>query len=125
MQDVFKIQFLHQGPLPFAHHITEADLQAARCLSADLTHINDEIEYPPEWETLPRSLPTVLATFRKNAMANQDAKAAYLESKLNQAQCDLLAAEEKNAALQNLSDTILERAKAAEAKVRKFERARK
>ncbi|KAF9778097.1 hypothetical protein IL306_004260 [Fusarium sp. DS 682] len=60
------------GPLPYADKITDADLKFAIQL-APVWRLEDceegEVEYPSQWETLPRSLTYMLRFFRQNAPA--------------------------------------------------------
>ncbi|KAF4343964.1 hypothetical protein FBEOM_2071 [Fusarium beomiforme] len=58
------------GSLPHAEKITKEDLAFAIEL-APVWRLKDceegELEYPPQWETLPRSLIYTLRSFRRNA----------------------------------------------------------
>ncbi|QKD57336.2 uncharacterized protein FOBCDRAFT_276972 [Fusarium oxysporum Fo47] len=60
------------GPLSYADKITQADLEFAIQL-APIWLLEDceegELDYPPQWETLPKSLSFTLQTFRRNAAA--------------------------------------------------------
>ncbi|KAF4443759.1 hypothetical protein F53441_11362 [Fusarium austroafricanum] len=130
----------NSGPLPHADKITDADLEFAISL-APFWRLEEceegELEYPPQWKALPRSLTYMLRNFRKTApsMTNKGPDRSQLLSdleversvvvalklQLEETEKQLKVGREAFKKVEDLRDSYLARAEKAEAELERLE----